>query len=169
MLVIVAVLIQGILPFFGHAAIVKTLRWLVLPFVILFAVLLGFAVPHANVHFVKTSGDWQGFMEALAFTIALSGLGWTESGNDYTRYCPSNTSKKGIVGWVFLGTAVPEILIMTLGAYVGTFVLHVGTGSGGLLPFAHRAPSRRGSWWCSCSSPSCRSSASTAWTCTRRA
>ncbi len=115
-LVIVAVLIQGLLPFFGHAAIVKTLRLLVVPFVVLFAVLLGFAIPHANLHVVKTSGDWQGFMEALAFTIALSGLGWTENGNDYTRYCPSDTSKKGIVGWVFLGTAVPQILIMTLGA-----------------------------------------------------
>ncbi len=43
-----AVLIQGILPFLGHAAIVKTLRWLVVPFVILFAVMLGFAIPHAN-------------------------------------------------------------------------------------------------------------------------
>jgi NCS1 family nucleobase:cation symporter-1 len=32
---------------------------------------------------------------------------------------------------------VPEILIMTLGAVVGTFVLKIGTGSGGLLPFAH--------------------------------
>jgi nucleobase:cation symporter-1, NCS1 family len=136
-LVIVAVLIQGILPFFGHAAIVKTLRWLVLPFVVLFAVLLGFSLAHANTHLVKTSGDWQSFLEALAFTIALSGLGWTENGNDYTRYCPTNTSKKGIVGWVFLGTAVPEILIMTLGALVGTFVLKIGTGAGGLLPFAH--------------------------------
>jgi nucleobase:cation symporter-1, NCS1 family len=136
-LVIIAVLIQGILPFLGHAAILKTLRWLVLPFVILFAVLLGFSVPHANLHVVKTSGDWQAFMEAIAFTIALSGLGWTENGNDYTRYCPTDTSKKAIVGWVFLGTAVPEILIMTLGAYVGTFVLKIGTGSGGLLPFAH--------------------------------
>jgi NCS1 family nucleobase:cation symporter-1 len=136
-LVIVAVLIQGILPFFGHAAIVKTLRLLVIPFLILFAILLGFAVSHANLHVVKTSGDWQGFMEALAFTIALSGLGWTENGNDYTRYCATDSSKKAIVGWVFLGTAVPEILIMTLGAVVGTFVLKIGTGSGGLLPFAH--------------------------------
>ena len=49
----------------------------VIPFVILFAVMLGFAIPHANLEVVKTSGDWQGFMEALAFTIALSGLGWT--------------------------------------------------------------------------------------------
>ncbi len=117
----------------------KTLRWLILPFVILFAVMLGFAIPHANLHVVKTSGDWQAFTEALAFTIALSGLGWAECGNDYTRYCPTNTSKKGIVGWVFLGTAVPEILIMTLGAVVGTFVLNIGTGAGGFLPFAHQS------------------------------
>src|SRR5580658_11051542 len=96
-LVIVAVLVQGILPFLGHAAIVKTLRLLVLPFVVLFAVMLGFAIPHAHLHVVKTSGDWQAFTEALAFTIALSGLGWAECGNDYTRYCPTDTSKKGIV------------------------------------------------------------------------
>ena len=114
-LVIVAVLIQGILPFLGHAAIVKTLRWLVPPFVVLFAVLLGFAVPHANLDVVRSSGDWQSFMEALAFTIALSGLGWTENGNDYTRYCPTDTPRKALVGWVFAGTAVPQILIMTLG------------------------------------------------------
>ena len=135
-LVIAAVLLQGVVPFLGHATIVKTLRMLIIPFVILFAVMLAFAIPHANLHVVKTSGDWQGFLEALAFTIALSGLGWTECGNDYTRYCPPDTSKKGIVGWVFLGTAVPQILIMTLGAVVGTFVLKVGTGAGGFLPFA---------------------------------
>ncbi|HEX3946373.1 MAG TPA: cytosine permease, partial [Acidimicrobiales bacterium] len=70
---------------------------------------------------------------------ALSGLGWTECGNDYSRYCPPDTSKKGLVGWIFLGTAVPEILIMTLGAVVGTFLLNIGTGAGGLLPFAHQS------------------------------
>ena len=103
--------------------------------------MLGFAIPHANLEVVKTSGDWQGFMEALAFTIALSGLGWTECGNDYTCDCPMNTSKKGIVGWVFLGTAVPEILIMTLGALVGTFVVHIGAHrpTGALEPFLHQS------------------------------
>ena len=171
LLVVAAVLIQGILPFLGHAAIVKTLRWLVVPFVILFAVMLGFAIPHANLDVVKTSGDWQGFMEALAFTIALSGLGWTECGNDYTRYCPTNTSKKGIVGWVFLGTAVPEILIMTLGALVGTFVVHIGASStyGASSPSSIRAPFLHGSSSFSSSSPQCNCSESTAWTCTRPA
>jgi purine-cytosine permease-like protein len=138
-LVILAVLIQGILPFLGHAAIVKTLRWLVIPFVVLFAVLLGFAVPHARLNAVPHGAGWQLYMAGLAFTIALSGLGWTENGNDYSRYCPTNTSKKALVGWVFVGTAVPEILIMTLGAVVGTFILDIGGKGGALIPFAHQS------------------------------
>jgi NCS1 family nucleobase:cation symporter-1 len=138
-LVILAVAIQGILPFLGHSTIVKSLRLLIVPFVILFAIMLAFAVQHATVHGVPHGADWQTYMEGLAFTIALSGLGWTECGNDYTRYCPPDTSKPGIVGWVFLGTAVPEILIMTLGAAVGTFIFKIGTGAGGFLPFAHQS------------------------------
>jgi purine-cytosine permease-like protein len=137
--VIVAVLIQGVLPFLGHATIVKTLRALVIPFIILFAVMLGFAIPHATTHGVAHGADWQTYMEGLAFTIALSGLGWTECGNDYTRYCKPETSKKGIVGWVFLGTAVPEILIMTLGAAVGTFLVSVGTQANAFVAFAHQS------------------------------
>ena len=137
--VIVAVVIQGVLPFLGHATILKTLRALVVPFIILFAVMLGFAIPHATTHGVAHGADWQTYMEGLAFTIALSGLGWTECGNDYTRYCAPETSKKGIVGWVFLGTAVPEILIMTLGAAVGTFLVSVGTQANAFIAFAHQS------------------------------
>lgn len=137
--VVLAVLVQGVLPFLGHATIVKTLRVLAVPFVVLFAVLLGFAVPHATTHGVAHGADWQTYLEGLAFTITLSGLGWTENGNDYTRYCRPDASRRAIVGWVFLGTAVPEILIMTLGAAVGTFLTTVGTSSNAFLPFAHQS------------------------------
>jgi nucleobase:cation symporter-1, NCS1 family len=137
--VVGAVLVQGVLPFLGHATIVKTLRVLVIPFVILFAVLLGFAIPHATTHGVAHAADWQTYMEGLAFTITLAGLGWVENGNDYTRYCRPDASKKAIVGWVFVGTAVPEILIMTLGAAVGTFLTDVGKASNAFLPFAHQS------------------------------
>jgi purine-cytosine permease-like protein len=137
--VLVAVLIPGILPFLGHATIAKTLRLLVVPFLVLFAVLLGFAIPHASVHGVVHGADWQTYMEGLAFTIALSGLGWAECGDDYSRYCPPSTSKPALVGWIFLGTALPEILIMTLGAAVGTFIKGLGTGTGGFLPLAHQS------------------------------
>lgn len=128
--VIVAVVIQGVLPFLGHATIVRVLRWLAIPFLIVFAILLGFAVPHATTHVVKTGADWQTYLEGMAFTITLSGLGWTECGNDYTRYCRPDAKKSSIVGWVFLATAVPEICVMLLGAAVYTFIKGAGvTGS----------------------------------------
>ncbi len=137
--VVVAIVIQAILPVLGHATIVKTLRVLAIPFAILFAVLLAFSLPHATLHGVAHGADWQTYMEGLAFTITLSGLGWMECGNDYTRYCAPQASKKAIIGWVFLGTAVPEILVMTLGAAVATFLPGIGGsnhGYGSLYPFA---------------------------------
>jgi purine-cytosine permease-like protein len=137
--VIAAIVVQGVLPFLGHATIVKVLRALTIPFVVIFVVLLGFAIPHATTTGVAHGADWQTYMEGLAFTIALSGLGWTECGNDYTRYCKPTTSKRSIVGWVFVATAVPEILVMTLGAAIGTFLKTVGTTSNAFLPFAHQS------------------------------
>jgi purine-cytosine permease-like protein len=137
--VIVAVLIQGVLPFLGHATILKTLRLLIIPFIVLFAVLLGFAIPHATIHGVAHGADWQTYLEGLAFTITLSGLGWVENGNDYTRYCRPDSSKSAIVAWVFVGTAIPQMLIMILGAAVGTFLTTVGKASNAFLPFAHQS------------------------------
>jgi len=136
-LILVAVAVQTILPFLGHATMVKVLRSLILPFVALFAVLLGFVWGHANVNAVAHGANWQTFMVGLAFTIALSGLGWTENGNDYSRYIPRNASKSSIVGWIFLGTAVPEILIMTLGAVVGTYLTSLGTDAIPFTAFIH--------------------------------
>jgi nucleobase:cation symporter-1, NCS1 family len=138
--VVIAIVIQAIMPVLGHASIVKTLRMLAFPFIIIFGVLLIYSISHATTHGVAHGADWQTMMEGLAFVITLSGLGWTECGNDYTRYCAPDSSKKAIVGWVFLGTAVPEILVMTLGAVVGTFLPGIGGsnhGYGSLYPFAH--------------------------------
>jgi purine-cytosine permease-like protein len=137
--ILVAVAIQIVLPFLGHATIVKTLRLLIIPFAALFAVLLGFSVKHAHLNAVAHGANWQTYMSGLAFTIILSGLGWAECGNDFSRYLPPDASKKAIVGWVFLGTAVPEILVMTLGAVVGTFLASVGTSANAFLPLAHQS------------------------------
>jgi nucleobase:cation symporter-1, NCS1 family len=138
-LVIGAVLLQFVLPFLGHATIVKALRWLVLPFVVLFVGLLIYVVPHATTHGVPHGVDWQVYFAGLAFTITLSGLGWTECGNDYSRYLPRKSKPSHIVGWIFLGTAVPEILIMTLGAATGTYLTKVGTSANAFLPFIHQS------------------------------
>jgi nucleobase:cation symporter-1, NCS1 family len=107
------------------------------PFVALFVILAVIVDGHTDLNAVSRGPGWQTFMVGLAFTIALSGLGWTENGNDYSRYIPSNASKPAIVGWVFLGTAVPEILIMILGAMVGTYLKTLGTSANPFSAFVH--------------------------------
>jgi nucleobase:cation symporter-1, NCS1 family len=136
-IILVAVAIQAVLPFLGHATMVKVLRFLILPMLILFAVLAGIVAGHAHLNAVAHGANWQTFMVGLAFTITLSGLGWTENGNDYSRYIPREASKPAIVGWVFLGTAVPEILIMVLGAVVGTYLTTLGTDPIPFTAFIH--------------------------------
>ncbi len=137
--VVAAVVVQGFLPVFGHATMVRVLRALTIPFIVIFAVMLGFTLPHATTTGVAHGADWQTYMEGLAFTIILSGLGWTENGNDYSRYCRPQVKKSSLVFWVFVGTAVPEILVMTLGAGVGTFLSKVGKTANAFLPFAHQS------------------------------
>ncbi|MGO9343883.1 MAG: purine-cytosine permease family protein [Acidimicrobiales bacterium] len=135
--ILAAVAMQAVLPFLGHATMVKVLRYLILPFVALFVILAVIVEGHTNLNAVSHGPGWQTFMVGLAFTIALSGLGWTENGNDYSRYLPRNASKPAIVGWVFLGTAVPEILIMILGAMVGTYLTTLGTSANPFSAFVH--------------------------------
>src|SRR5258707_271743 len=48
--VIVAVAIQAVLPTLGHAAVLKVLRWLAIPFIVLFAVMAVLTAAKANLH-----------------------------------------------------------------------------------------------------------------------
>ncbi len=122
LLIIFAAGVQAVVPYFGHATMVKVLRVMIIPFGATFAVLAYFDVKHAMPNYVGAGGGWELYSAALAFVFALSGLGWTNCANDYTRYVPRNAKKSAIVGWVFLGTAVPETLLMLLGATTFTFL-----------------------------------------------
>jgi len=121
-LIVVAGLIQLLLPLFGHGAILRTLRVLSVPFLILFVLMAGLSLGKLNVHSVAHGASWQTMFAVLAVIISASGLGWTENGNDFSRYLPRNASKSRTVGWVFLGTFLPSVLLMLLGAAIFTFV-----------------------------------------------
>ncbi|MHB1534445.1 MAG: purine-cytosine permease family protein [Acidimicrobiales bacterium] len=125
-LIVAAAAIQMILPFLGHATLVKVLRGLVVPFVVLYVILAALTLGKANAGAVHHGANWQTFLVGLAFSITLSGLGWVENGNDYSRYLPRQSSRPAIVGWIFLGTAVPQVLIMLLGAAVASYSPSVG-------------------------------------------
>ena len=56
--IILAVAIQAVLPTLGHAAVLKVLRWLAIPFVVLFAVLAVLTAGKANLHAVPHGASW---------------------------------------------------------------------------------------------------------------
>jgi nucleobase:cation symporter-1, NCS1 family len=120
--IVAAVLVQAVLPLLGHAAVLRVLRWLAVPFVILFAVMAGLTTSKVNLHVPAHGASWGALTIFLALIISAGGLGWTENGNDYSRYLPAATDKRRIVLAVALGGAIPSALLEVLGAAIATGV-----------------------------------------------
>jgi nucleobase:cation symporter-1, NCS1 family len=128
--ILLAVAIQAVLPLLGHTAVLKVLRWLAIPFIVLFAVLAGLAAGKVNLHVPAHGASWGALTIFLALVISAGGLGWTENGNDYSRYLPRDASKGRIVLAVALGGAIPSVLLEVLGAAVATGVPSATTVNG---------------------------------------
>jgi len=120
--IVLAVAIQAVLPLLGHAAVVKVLRWLAIPFVVLFALMAALTVSKVNLSEPAHGASWGALTIVLALVIAAGGLGWTENANDYSRYLPRSAGKKQIVLAVALGGAIPSALLEILGAAIATGV-----------------------------------------------
>lgn len=120
--VLAAVAIQAVLPTLGHAAVLKVLRWLTLPFIALFVIMAILTASKVNLHVPVHGAAWGSVMIFLALVISAGGLGWTENGNDYSRYLPPDTDPKRIVAAVALGGAIASALLETLGAAIATGV-----------------------------------------------
>jgi purine-cytosine permease-like protein len=53
------------------------------------------------------------FVGAIVVAMAAFGIGWTNSGADYSRYLPRSSSGRAIVGWTtFAGSLVPTVLVV---------------------------------------------------------
>jgi len=120
--ILLAVAIQAVLPLLGHAAVLKVLRWLTLPFIALFVIMAILTTSKVNLHVPAHGAAWGSVMIFLAVVISAGGLGWTENANDYSRYLPPDSDKKRIVIAVALGGAIASALLETLGAAIGTGV-----------------------------------------------
>jgi purine-cytosine permease-like protein len=121
-LLIGAVLIQACLPFIGHAAMLRVLRWLAFPFIALFVIMAIITANKVNLTAVPHGAGWGAVMVGLALVISAGGLGWTENANDYSRYLPPDSNKRDIVLAVAFGAGIPSIFLEVLGAAVATAV-----------------------------------------------
>ncbi|HTW05276.1 MAG TPA: cytosine permease [Streptosporangiaceae bacterium] len=119
---IIAVAIQAVLPLLGHAAVLRVLKYLTIPFVVLFVVMAALTTSKVKLHALPHGAGWGSLFVFLALVIAAGGLGWTENANDYSRYLPPDSNKRNIVLAVALGGAIPSALLEILGAAVATGV-----------------------------------------------
>jgi nucleobase:cation symporter-1, NCS1 family len=115
---VAAAAVQAVLPLLGHAAVLRVLRILALPFVVLFAIMA--ALVASKYHPAVHGASWGAMTIFGALVISAGGLGWTENGNDYSRYLPPDTSSKRIALAVALGGAIPSALLEILGAALAT-------------------------------------------------
>jgi nucleobase:cation symporter-1, NCS1 family len=120
-LIVLAAAIQLVLPLFGHRAMLRVLRMLVVPFVVLFILLAIFTLPKAHLG-AGSGANWETMMGALALILSAGGYGWVMNANDYSRYLPPDSSRPRIVWAVALGGYIPSTLLSLLGAAVATAV-----------------------------------------------
>jgi len=128
--ILVAVAIQAVLPWLGHAAVLKVLRLLAIPFVVLFAIMAALTASKVNLHVPAHGASWGALTIFLALVISAGGLGWTENANDYSRYLPRDAGNKRVVLAVALGGAIPSALLEILGAAIATGVPSATTVNG---------------------------------------
>lgn len=116
-ILLLALCVQFILPYLGHDAIKKVLRYLAYLFIPMFIVMAFLVVPNINLATLHNQhASWQLLTAALVVIISVGGFGWTENANDYSRYIPPTASKSKIILAATLGGLIPSILLELLGA-----------------------------------------------------
>jgi len=115
-IIVVAVALQFIVPFLGHATITKVLRYLSFVFIAVFVVMAILVIPHVHLSTFHAHASWEIWTTAVVLLVSAGGLGWTENANDYSRYLPTGTSKAATFWSASLGAAIPSILLELLGA-----------------------------------------------------
>jgi purine-cytosine permease-like protein len=106
----------------------RVLRMMVLPFVVLFVVLTILSV--GKVHLgAGHNGSWQVMFAALAVILSAGGYGWPMNANDFSRYLSPDASPRKIVSAVAIGGYIPSTLLSLLGAALFT-IPAVAAGNG---------------------------------------
>lgn len=115
--VVILSVLQAVLPLLGHAAITKVLRLLVIPFAAIFLAMAWLVAGDIQIS-NSAPASWALFLGGIALAASGSGLGWSSSAADYSRYLPAGTSRYRIIAAVTFGGAIPQTLLMALGAVI---------------------------------------------------
>jgi NCS1 family nucleobase:cation symporter-1 len=125
--VLVTVLIAAGIGLFGHATIMWIQKWLTWVFGALTLVVVAFLADTVDfsVALHRPAGSASAVVGGIGFIAAGTGLGWLSAGADYARYLPRTAGSGRIAGATVLGSAVPLVVLISMGALMAV-------GDGGL-------------------------------------
>jgi NCS1 family nucleobase:cation symporter-1 len=130
-LIVAAAAVQLTLPLFGHKMMLRVLRMMAIPFIVLFIVFTILSI--GKVHLgAGHDGSLAEMLAGLAIILSAGGYGWVMNANDFSRYLPPETSTKKIVWSVAIGGYIPSTLLSLLGAALFT-IPAVAAGDGGAV------------------------------------
>ncbi len=126
--IVITLVLTYSVPFLGHATLVTMQRWLsfLLGICVLLVVLA--ILPHVNWSFAPPVKDMWGqgpvwtTLFALSIGLATTFYGWVNFSADYSRYLPTKTPTKKIVGVTFASGGIASFVMMGGGILLGTFV-----------------------------------------------
>jgi purine-cytosine permease-like protein len=130
-LIVAAAAVQLTLPLFGHRMMLRALRMMVPPFVVLFILLAIQTLGKAHLG-AGHNASWAVMMAGLAFVLSSGGYGWPMNANDFSRYLPADTNPRKIVVSVALGGFIPTTLLLLLGAALATAIPNASDPIAGL-------------------------------------
>jgi NCS1 family nucleobase:cation symporter-1 len=118
-IIIVMALLQMIVPLLGHATITKVLRYLAYIFIVFFVLFAIFTFQrfgHVSSYHAKPV-SFAIWTTALVTIVSVGGLGWSENGNDYSRYLPRDTPAAKTFWSATLGGLIPSVILELLGVF----------------------------------------------------
>jgi purine-cytosine permease-like protein len=121
-LILVAAVIQGVLPLVGHGAIVIVQRRLAWVSTVLFLVMAVLVAPKIHLGALSKGHGWEPITLAIALIVSGGGLSWANTGSDYSRYLPRTSSLREIFWYSSLGGFLPAVFLELLGAAVASTV-----------------------------------------------
>ncbi|WP_454301621.1 purine-cytosine permease family protein [Salana multivorans] len=111
------VLIAGGAGVLGFDTIMKAqtwITWITAALTLVYIVLIAGKIDFSAVTALPT-GPTSAVVGALIMVLTGFGLGWVNTGADYSRYLPRTASTRGVVGWTTFGAALPTVILVVVG------------------------------------------------------
>jgi len=121
---VIVTLASFVISVFGHATILKLSPIFTAILAVCFIALAAFVLGSANFNYTTEAlppADHFAMIMLGLVIVASNPISWGTSA-DYARYLPKETSKRGVIIYTALGSAIPAVLITALGAIAGTAI-----------------------------------------------